>query len=177
MAVSGSSSLADDCGLWTIGQNVVRTATATAPARPIPESRWTKTFLPWQSLLTISRVSGSSAGASCIPEFHIGKVMCSHGTVPARNLAYAGDLCRVSSGEARHTTHLIFLSTISVRNSSKGSYRPGILCRKRWPSKFSGSSTRRIIGGFHTFLLSYLDPATLRRRRTIAAIKSICGWN
>lgn len=177
MAVSGSSSLADDCGLWTIGQNVVRTATATVPARPIPESQWIKTFLPWRSLFTISRVSGSSAGASCIPEFHIGKVMCSHGTVPARNLAYAGDLCRVSSGEARHTTHLIFLSTISVRNSSKGSYRPGILCRKRWPSKFSGSSTRRIIGGFHTFLLSYLDPATLRRRRTIAAIKSICGWN
>jgi len=83
--------------------------------------------------------------------------MCSHGTVPARNLAYAGDLCRISSGEERHTTHLIFLSTISVRNSSKGSYRPGILCRKRSPSKFSGSSTRRIIGGFHAFLLSYLD--------------------
>ena len=147
MAASGWSSLVDDCGLWTCGQNVVRTATATVPARPMPESQWIKTFLPWRSLFTISRVSGSSEGASRIPEFHIGKVMCSQGTVPARNLAYAGDLCRISSGEERHTTQLIFLRTISVRNSSRGSYRPGILCRKRWPSRFSGRSTRRICGG------------------------------
>ena len=36
--------------------------------------------------------------------------MCSHGTVPPRSVAYAGDFCRISSGEVRHTTQLIFLS-------------------------------------------------------------------